>query len=188
MTPAIAYFVSPHGFGHAARSVAVMEALRALRPDTRIEIFTTVPAWFFEDSGLSPITLHPVLTDVGLVQTSSLEEDPAATARALADFLPFTDGRVTRLAETVEAAGCRLLVTDISPLGPAVAARAGIPGVLVESFTWDWIYRGYGVTSTASRLSPGFCLCSKSASTPPPSGSRPIPAANRLPKPPGSAR
>jgi hypothetical protein len=35
MTPAIAYFVSPHGFGHAARSVAVMEALRALRPEIR---------------------------------------------------------------------------------------------------------------------------------------------------------
>jgi UDP:flavonoid glycosyltransferase YjiC (YdhE family) len=143
MTPAIAYFVSPHGFGHAARSVAVMEALRALRPDTRFELFTTVPAWFFQDSGVSPITLHPVLTDVGLVQTSSLEEDPAATVPALEDFLPFAEDRVAELATTVQAAGCRLLVADISPLGLAVAARAGIPGVLVESFTWDWIYQSY---------------------------------------------
>jgi len=143
MTPAIAYFVSPHGFGHAARSVAVMEALRALRPEIRFEIFTTVPAWFFDDSGVSPITLHPVLTDVGLVQASSLDEDPAATVRALAEFLPFAQDRVAELAATVKAAGCQLLVTDISPLGLAVAALAGIPGLLVESFTWDWVYERY---------------------------------------------
>jgi UDP:flavonoid glycosyltransferase YjiC (YdhE family) len=143
MSPTIAYFVSPHGFGHAARSVAVMEALGALQPDIHFEIFTTVPAWFFEDSGVGPFTLHPVVTDVGLVQTSSLEEDPAATVRALDELLPFAESRVAELAETVRAAGCRLLVADISPLGLAVAARAGIPGILVESFTWDWIYQGY---------------------------------------------
>jgi len=120
-----------------------MEALRALRPEIRYELFTTVPAWFFEDSGVSPTTLHPVLTDVGLVQASSLEEDPAATVRALAEFLPFAEDRVAELAATVRAAGCRLLVADISPLGLAVAARAGIPGVLVESFTWDWVYERY---------------------------------------------
>jgi UDP:flavonoid glycosyltransferase YjiC (YdhE family) len=120
-----------------------MEALRALRPDIRIEIFTTVPAWFFEDSGLSPITLHPVVTDIGLIQTSSLEEDPAATVRALDEFLPFAQNQVAELAVRVLAAGCRLLVTDISPLGLAVAAQARIPAVLVESFTWDWVYEGY---------------------------------------------
>ncbi|MGB5813578.1 MAG: hypothetical protein WBI27_00100 [Thermoanaerobaculia bacterium] len=143
MTLAIAYFVSPHGFGHAARSVAVMEALRALRPEIRFEIFTTVPAWFFEDSGVSPVTLYPVLTDIGLVQASSLDEDLAATVRALDEFLPYAQDRVAELAATVRAAGCRLLVTDISPLGLAVAAQAGIPGVLVESFTWDWVYERY---------------------------------------------
>lgn len=143
MTPAIAYFVSPHGFGHAARAVAVMEAVRALRPDTRFEIFTTVPAWFFEDSGLSPITLYPVVTDVGLIQSSSLAEDTAATVRALDELLPFAEDHVAALAQTVLDAGCHLLVTDISPLGLAVAARAGIPGVLVENFTWDWIYESY---------------------------------------------
>jgi hypothetical protein len=34
-------------------------------------------------------------------------------------------------------------VCDISPLGIAVARQAGIPSVLVENFTWDWIYEGY---------------------------------------------
>jgi len=34
-------------------------------------------------------------------------------------------------------------VCDIAPLGIAVARRAGLPSVLVENFTWDWIYTGY---------------------------------------------
>ncbi len=32
---------------------------------------------------------------------------------------------------------------DISPFGIAAAHSAGIPAVLVENFTWDWIYTGY---------------------------------------------
>ena len=35
------------------------------------------------------------------------------------------------------------MLCDIAPLGIAAAKRAGIPSVLVENFTWDWIYRGY---------------------------------------------
>ncbi len=46
----IAYFISPHGFGHAARAAAVMEATYEMDPAIRFEIFTQVPRWFFHDS------------------------------------------------------------------------------------------------------------------------------------------
>lgn len=36
-----------------------------------------------------------------------------------------------------------MVVCDIAPLGIAVAREAGIPSVLIENFTWDWIYEGY---------------------------------------------
>jgi hypothetical protein len=35
------------------------------------------------------------------------------------------------------------LICDVSPLGLRTAAKAGIPSVLIENFTWDWIYEGY---------------------------------------------
>ena len=50
---------------------------------------------------------------------------------------------VADLARTVAERRCALVVSDISPLGIAVAREAGVPSVLVENFTWDWIYRGY---------------------------------------------
>ena len=139
----IAYFVSPHGFGHASRAAAVMEALVGLRPGLRLEVFTTVPEWFFSDSLTVAFQRHPLRSDVGLVQRSPLEEDPAATAGALERFLPFDDQRLDTLARELQILGCTAVVVDIAPLGIAVAHRAGLPSILVENFTWDWIYEAY---------------------------------------------
>ncbi|MCP4655379.1 MAG: hypothetical protein GY856_08165, partial [bacterium] len=36
-----------------------------------------------------------------------------------------------------------LVICDIAPLGLLAARRWGVPSLLTETFTWDWIYRGY---------------------------------------------
>jgi hypothetical protein len=143
MTRAIAYFVTPHGFGHAARAAAVMAALRVLDAAIPLEIFTRVPRWFFEDSIRGPFGYHDCLTDIGLAQTTPLEEDLPETARRLDAFLPFEGGRLKNLADELKSLRCGLVVCDIAPLGIAAARLAGIPSILVENFTWDWIYEGY---------------------------------------------
>ena len=63
----IAYFISPHGYGHAARACAVMAAMHELNPSIRFEIFTTIPQWFFDQSIPGTFTYHNLLTDIGLV-------------------------------------------------------------------------------------------------------------------------
>jgi hypothetical protein len=145
----VAVFVSPHGYGHAARACAVMEALAATLPDVRFDVFTLVPEWFFADSVTCPFSYHPLLTDVGLVQTTPLVEDPDETLRRLDEFLPFTEGQLKGLARLLRGLGCRLVLCDISPLGLAVARRAGIPSALIENFTWDWIYEPYAESRPA---------------------------------------
>ena len=139
----IAYFVSAHGFGHAARAAAVMAAVHQADPGARFEIFTTVPHWFFDNCLAGPFACHPLHTDVGLVQKSPLEEDLRATLAALDAFYPLNDNRVQAAASRLGHLGCRLVICDIAPLGIAVARRAGLPSVLIENFTWAWIYDGY---------------------------------------------
>ena len=146
----VAVVVSAHGFGHAARASAVMAALAQRRPELRFEIVTTVPRWFFEQSLAAPFSVHRLVTDVGLVQRTPLEEDLDATADRLDRLLAPRSGRLERLAGRIARLGCRLLVADIAPLGIAAARRLGIPSVLVENFGWDWIYRGYA--ESAPRL------------------------------------
>jgi hypothetical protein len=140
---AIAYFITPHGFGHATRAAAIMAAILAVDPTLRFEIFTRVPRWLFEQSVAAPFGYHEVMTDIGLAQQNAMHEDTAETVRRLDEFLPFDTALVDSLARQVSGLGCALLVCDIAPLGIAVAAAAGIPSVLVENFTWDWIYGGY---------------------------------------------
>jgi len=139
----VAVFVSPHGFGHAARAAAVMAAIRNRVPTVAFEVFTTVPAWFFTEALDGGIRHHPLSCDVGLVQHDGLHEDPTGTAGVLARRLPFDRGAVMLLAELLDRLGVGLVVADIAPLGLAVAAAADIPSLLVENFTWDFIYRGY---------------------------------------------
>jgi len=139
----IASFISPHGFGHAARAAAVISAIHGLARKATFEIFTAVPAWFFKESLTGPYNYHRVNTDIGLVQKTPFEQDLGETVKRLDRFHPFRPGEIRRLAEVVRRAQCRLVLCDISPMGIAVAKEAGIPSVLIENFTWDWIYEEY---------------------------------------------
>ena len=139
----IAYFVSPHGFGHAARACAVIEALGRSGRDFRFHIFSTVPRWFFGESLTVDFDYRSVESDVGLVQVSSLEEDLEATVERLNGSLWRDPSAIDGFAAEISGWGCNLVIADISPLGLLVAKKAGLPSVLVENFTWDWIYANY---------------------------------------------
>ena len=140
--PRYAVFVSPHGYGHAARASGVMEALNR-HNGARFEVFTTAPRWFFEESLKGLFEYHEVECDVGFRQASALKADLGATAVALDELLPFPDDEIDRLPQLVRASGCEALLADIAPFGVAVAERAGIPSVLVENFTWSWLYEPF---------------------------------------------
>jgi len=139
----IAYFISPHGFGHAARASAVMAALQEVNPAVHFEIFTKVPRWFFDRSLAGSFSYHDLLTDVGVVQKDSLTEDLPETVRQLGQMKTFYANHKQRLGEQINRLGCQLVMCDIAPLGLVAARSAGMPSVLVENFTWDWIYEGY---------------------------------------------
>ncbi len=139
----VAFFVSPHGFGHAARAASVIESMQDINNSLRVEIFTKVPQWFFRQSISREFGYHSLLTDIGLVQKSPLIDDVPATVSSLNNFIPFDKALVQSISSQLRENGCDLVICDISPLGIAVAKEAQIASVLVENFTWDWIYKKY---------------------------------------------
>lgn len=136
----IACFITPHGFGHATRMTAVLEALQKILPEIHPQLFTTVPESLFAET-LSNFSYHSLACDVGLIQKTSLQTDLPATISRLQEFLPFNNSLIQKLSEKIT--DCNLVLCDIAPLGIAVAQKAGITSVLIENFTWDWIYKAY---------------------------------------------
>ena len=118
-----------------------MEALHAQDHSLRFDLFTTVPERFFRDLLDGLFRYHPCAADVGFRQTSPLEFDVQATREAVEAFISGAPRDADSLAEQVDELGCSGVVCDISPLGLMVAERAGLPSVLVENFTWDWLYQ-----------------------------------------------
>jgi hypothetical protein len=70
----------------------------------------------------------------------------------LAEFLPFRPALIKKVAATIRKLNCALIICDISPMGIAVGRQAGISALLVENFTWDWIYRQYVDINNAGPL------------------------------------
>lgn len=140
----ISAVISPHGFGHASRAVAVIQSLHRTIPNCEFDVITTVPEWFFKDS-LKVEEYHYIYfeTDVGVVQESPFVEDLPGTVDRLKGFVPFGNQKVEYLAILMKERKTDLVLCDISPLGITAAKRANIPSILVENFTWDWIYEGY---------------------------------------------
>jgi hypothetical protein len=148
----LVYYISGHGFGHASRSLEVIAALHARRPDIRVVVRTEVASAFLARSKRSPIEVELCETDTGVVQLDSLRIDEDATARAAARFYATFDERVEAEASHLRSLGASLVVGDAPPLAFAAADAAHVPSVGIANFTWDWIY---GFYPQFNRMAPG---------------------------------
>lgn len=138
-----AFFISSHGFGHTARESAIMAQLSALSPEIEFTIYSNTPVSFFTQSGIKDFTFHAVQTDVGLAQDSPFKINFPKSLANLDKFVGALDDSSEYFAAELTANGIELVVSDISPLGVLAAHRAGVKSLLIENFTWDWIYQPY---------------------------------------------
>ena len=146
------FYVSGHGFGHAARATQVVNALARLEPAVRVVIRASVPEWFLRASLQTPAEISPCETDTGVVQHDGLSIDEDETARRAAVFHAGFDANVERERRILVDRGATIVVGDIPPLAFAAAHAAGVPSVAISNFTWDWIYAGF---PGFDRLAPG---------------------------------
>lgn len=136
------FYITGHGFGHATRTLAVIEKVLALQPDARIVIRTSVPQWFLKRSGPPGLEVQVMEADTGVAQVDGLVIDEATTATRAAAFYQTFDARVAEEAAVIRH-GVDVVVGDVPPLAFPAAHAAGVPSVALANFTWDWIYQYY---------------------------------------------
>ena len=143
--PRIACFVSSHGFGHATRIAAILDSLQKSLPNAFFEIYGNTPEWFWKLNLLNPINFRCVQieTDIGLLQNGPFEHDVKQTCNALKHYLNFSNNSFLEVKQRVTQSKIDLILCDISPMGIVIGDQLKIPSILIENFTWDWIYEEF---------------------------------------------
>jgi hypothetical protein len=138
--------ISSHGFGHAARTAAVLSELARRFPDCRLVLSTAVdPSFLALAMGDTPYALRSCRWDVGVLQADALNLDPQATLAALEALDTELPDQVEREARWLEGQPCRpLIVADVPPSAARLAERLGCPLIWLASFGWETIYRPLG--------------------------------------------
>ncbi|MBF2099363.1 MAG: glycosyl transferase, partial [Gloeomargaritaceae cyanobacterium C42_A2020_066] len=142
--PAVYVALTPHGFGHAARTLAILTILRQRWPEVRLILATTTPQWLLAANLPGEFTHRPVALDVGVVQTDGITQDLAQTRTALANLQAQRDTLITQEAALIRQEEVQLVFGDVPALAVAIAQAAGRPCWMASNFGWDFIYKDWG--------------------------------------------
>tara|TARA_A200000113_G_scaffold222567_2_gene236390 strand:- start:780 stop:1913 length:1134 start_codon:yes stop_codon:yes gene_type:complete len=139
----IAYFVSSHGFGHATRSVAIINEIHSENKEFKFIIVSNLPDLFWTNNLQASVDFknYQVRTDIGFVQTDSFHFDLDETVSLLHKYLEDPTNGLKNLFDFLLKSETCHVICDISPIGIEVAKLLKVKCTLVENFTWDWIYQ-----------------------------------------------
>jgi L-arabinokinase len=146
------YYISGHGYGHATRSTAVIEAIQQLQPDRTIFVRTCAPDRIFPAS----VRYGYVELDSGVVETNrSLGVDRDATIYDVRRILARADDLIRREVQFIRDHRIGQVVADIPFLAGEIADAAGVDCIGIGNFTWDWIYEPYAPSDILDRIALG---------------------------------
>lgn len=142
MTKHLLIAITGHGFGHAAQTAPVVDALRARVPGLRISVRSDLPVARVQQFFPGAATSRPI-ADFGIPMTSAIDVDVPAAERAYTDLHARLGDTVAAEAAAFVGMAPDLVLVNVSYVAIAAAARARIPAVGFCSLNWLGIVRGY---------------------------------------------
>lgn len=144
--------LSPHGYGHAAMTVPVLNRLRQLVPSLHLTIETNISFQWLTERLIGPFEYIPTL-DFGMVMRSATEVDIERSHTTYLRLHTDWAAVVSAEANRLQLAKPDIIITNISYLVLAAAAHTSIPTVALCSLNWADIYQTYcGQLPGASRI------------------------------------
>ncbi len=140
---AILFYITGHGFGHATRTIEVINQLTAKRRDILPIISTRVPAWLFEQQLATDFQYIRCQNSVGAVQKDWRTVDKLETLRRCSQFIETEPEFISAQLDLVKQKRVAAIVSDIPAVPFVVAKRANLPSFGLANFSWDWIYAPY---------------------------------------------
>lgn len=128
--------ISSHGFGHLAITAPVINALGTLLPELRLTIRSLLPPAKLSQRIQLPFQRIASATDFGYVMIDATHIDLPASAAAYRRAHADWPGRVAAEADFLQTLAPDLVLTNVSYLPLAAAARLGIPAFSLCSLNW----------------------------------------------------
>jgi hypothetical protein len=158
------YYITPHGFGHAVRSLEILRTLLSLDRGIDVTLVSDIPEFLVLQNIGHPLPYRRAHFDIGLVQLDSIRFDLARTLSALQSLQAVSRNWITAEAHFLKSNAIDLVVADIPFLPFRAAHDCSIPSLGVGNFTWDWIYSMYAEQSAdwweiISWIREGYSAC-----------------------------
>lgn len=158
--------ISSHGFGHLAITAPALNALAETAPDLRLTVRSGLPRQKLAQRIRAPFTLIKGSSDFGYVMIDAMRIDLAATAAAYRQAHADWPARVAREAALLAALAPDLVLTNVSYLPLAGAARAEIPALSLCSLNWaDLFAHFFGHESWGTSIHADMLAAYRSAGT-----------------------
>jgi hypothetical protein len=141
--PHLLVALTAHGFGHAAMTAPVVNALADRLPGLRLTLQSNHPKDLLASRYVAPFAQIAGADDFGLIMASATEirlEDTAIAYRRLHDRL---DEVVTEQAQRLLNLGVDLLLSNIGYVPLLAARQAGIPTIALSCLNWADIYNHF---------------------------------------------
>ncbi|QHN50619.1 hypothetical protein EPB69_16615 [Geobacillus stearothermophilus] len=141
----IAYYISDYGFGHAARSVALIRQLLKMEEEVRTIICHSFALQFLRESlkDENRVTFRKMETDIGYVlQKDSIEPDIEKLNVEYKQYLKKWDSLIEQERVFLQTNKVDFVISDISAFPFEAAYTLGIPSLGISNFTWYTAYQG----------------------------------------------
>lgn len=159
--PHLLVSLSPHGYGHAAMTAPMVEALRARRPDLRLTLQTSTPLDWLNGRYAQPFGLIAETPDFGMSMETAIRVRPEDSHRRYQALHSHLDEVVAAEAVRMRDGGFDLVLSNISYVALLAAQRAGIPALAMSCLNWYEIYGAYcrhlpGATAILEQMRQGY--------------------------------
>ena len=139
ITKKICFYISDHGYGHAARDIAIIRRLQN-NLDLNIFIKTLMPINFVRQS-LPWTKLIECLNDEGVIlQKNFPKVDEKETLNLFEKWIQNWEDYIEKEKQFCKENNIDLIISDIAPQPFLVAKEIGIPSIAISNFTWHSVF------------------------------------------------
>ena len=140
--PHIVVDITGHGYGHAAMTLPVIDALAALRPGLRLTVRSSLEEAWLRARTSAPFA-YRANDELGMAMEDGLRVKAPESLAHYAAIHGDWNGAVAREAAELAPLRADLLVSNIGYLSLAAARHIGIDRVAYSSLNWADVFWGY---------------------------------------------